>query len=360
MIKRVLAALTLMISLCSTAFANHEVSVKLTRDNKIHVAKVEGLAYVTFEYVRPEGHNARVRVMVENLTYDPPFAILMFRTDMEERFLKQYKPKIEFEKTYPGEKGKRRVYGTHEGYDKYRQIIAPNEVDTLFTIDVAMTSPRSLKLPLYIAKYNPQNLKKKGKLLTKYKILKEIILEVDIEVEGWSRDDATYVSMKSKVDQYIASLRGVAFCPNARHPQSLYDQQRPYMESRQGLISEIYGILQSNTDWMSQDPPHIAYTELLDELQKVNLDNHVSDCGNDPLPPPPSSSRCRYCSLSAQEVYHQLDDTFQRLHARRITKQEALKTANALNNCYQNHHGRSKDRFYGGKISEYYKRIANY
>jgi len=360
MIRRVLAALALLVCVCSAAFANQEVAVKLnTRDNKVHFARVEGLAYVTFEYVRTEGHNARVRVVVENITNNPPFAVLVFRRETDESFLKQSKPKVEFEKTYPGERGRRRVHGTQEGY-RHRHIIVPNEIDTLFTVDVALTSPKRLKLPLYLAKYKARDIARKGKEYTNYKIFEEIILDVDIEVEGWSTDDATYVDMRNKVEQYKDSMRGVTFCPNDRHRPSLEEQQRPYKEKKENLISEIQNILQYNSDWMSTDAPHIAYSGLLSELYDVKLDHYVSDCGNHRAGPPAARHSCGYCSLGAKELYHKLDDTYQRLHAGRITKQEAVKTANALNNCYQKNRSRKKDRFYGGKIAEFHKRIASY
>lgn len=360
MIKRVLATLAILVCFCSAAFANREISVQLnTRDKKIHVARVEDLAYVTFEYVRTEGHNARVRVVVENISHASPLALLVFRRDVDETAMKQIWPKIGFEKTYPGEKGRRRIYGTQEGY-KNLNIITPNEVDSLFIVDVALTSPRRLKLPLYLAKYKPKDLTRKGEESTKFKILEEIILDADIEVEGWTEEDPTYVVMKNRVEQFKASLRGVTFCSNPRHLQPLEEQQRPYNAKKQQLVYEINNVFQCNTDWMSTDAPHIAYTRLLNEVYKVDLDDYrVEKCDKD-KPIPPIEHTCRYCPLSAKELYYKLDDTYQRLHAGRIARSEAVSTANAIMNCYRANGRRQKSSFYGGKISEFYKRIINY
>lgn len=109
---------------------------------------------------------------------------------------------------------------------------------------------------------------------------------------------------------------------------------------------------------MSTDPPHRAYSQLLSELEKVNLNNMTYDCGEHK--PKPKVHNCSFCSLSAQDIYQRLDDLYQQLYAGKLTKEQALKTAESLYNCYQQNKKRKKDSSYGTKISRFYNSIANY
>lgn len=356
MIKRVLALFTFLFPLCTTVLANQEVSIKLNNKNRVYSEPL-GFAYITFEYLYNSGHYARVRVSVENITQNPPLAVLVFRRDLDEKSLAGGKPKIEFEKKYPGEKGKRMVAGCNADH-KYLDIITAAETDTLFTLDVPLMEARDLTLPLYVAKYKPKNLYNKGENNIPYRIFEEYLYDIHIEVDGWSEEDPAFVEAKNSVAQFVSSLREVKFCPNKRHSPSLKEQLLPYQEKRDSLITAINTILEGHRDWMSTDAPHIAYTKLLTELNDVDLSTYVTDCGNHKIPM--RAHKCGYCSLSAQELYHRLDDLYQQLHAGNISKEQALKTARAINNCYQHSNSRKRNSFYGGKIAGFFNRIANY
>lgn len=363
MIKRLIASLGLIFCLCFSAMANKELSIKLDNKDRVYSERL-GFAYLTFEYLYPNGNNAKVRVTVENITSNPPHAVLIFRNDIAEQALKKGKPKIEFEKTFPGKKGTRIVKGCRE-CDMYINIIPAAVTDTIFTIDVPFSSSKNFALPLYEAKYKAKELFKKGPSNTKYKIMEEHLYDVHIEVVGWSEDDPIYVETKKAVDSFISSLNGVKFCSNKMHSPSLKEQEQPYIEKKDSLIQNINNILVTNSDWMSTDDPHIAYTQLLSELNKVNINNRTYDCGehnpkpkSKPTTPPRSKVHsCSYCSLSAQGIYQRLDDLYQQLYAGKITKAQALKTAKALYNCYKENNRNSS---YGTKILKFYNRIANY
>lgn len=230
MIKRLIASLGLILCLCFTAMANKELSIKLDGKDRVYSEKL-GFAYLIFEYLYANGNNARVRVTVENITSNPPHALLIFRNDITEQSLKRGKPKIEFEKTYPGKKGTRIVRGCRE-CNNYMDIIPAAVTDTIFTIDVPFTSPKDFTLPLYEAKYKAKDLFKKGAYNINYKIMEEHLYDVHIEVVGWSENDPTYVKTKNAVDNLISSLEGVKFCNNKKHSPSLKEQQRPYQEKK--------------------------------------------------------------------------------------------------------------------------------
>lgn len=356
MIKRAIAFLGFMLCLCFTAMANKELTINLDSKNRVQSERL-GFAYLTFEYLYPNGNNARVRVTVENVTSNPPHAVLIFKNDETEKVLKKGKPKIEFEKTYPGKKGTRIVRGCRYS-NGYIDVVPAAVTDTIFTIDVPFTSSKNFMLPVYEAKYKAKNLFKKGAHNINYKIIEEHIYDVHVDVVGWSEEDPTYVATSGAVDDFISSLKGVEFCYHKKHTPSLKEQQRPYQEKKDSLVQAIENILDAHSEWMSTDAPHKAYSQLLANLNKVNLNNMVVDCGNHKVKP--KGHGCSFCSLSTQEIYQRLDDLYQQLYAGKINKASALKTARILYNCYQQNKRRKKDNSYGSKISRFYNSIANY
>lgn len=359
MITRIVATLLSLLFIATTASANKELSIKLDSKERVQSERL-GFAYITFEYLYPNGNNARVRVSIENITGNPPHAVLIFKNGRTEQDLKRTKPKIEFEKTYPGKKGSRVVRGCREA-NEYMDIIPAAQTDTVFTIDVPFTSSRDFILPLYEAKYKAKDLFKKGEDNINYKILEEHLYQIHIEVVGWSEDDPAYTNMKDGVEEYISSLKDVEFCYHKKHTPTLKEQQRPYQEQKDSLIACIRNILQpkiDKTEWMSEDAPYIAYNQLLTKLNKVDLNDYAKDCGQHK--PQPRTHSCNYCSLNSQDIYHRLDDIYQQLHAGKITKDQALKSARGLYNCYRQSKERKKDSSYGTKISRFYNSITNY
>lgn len=350
MIKRIIASLAIIIFFCQTVWANWEVDVKLDGKNRVF-SEMLGPANITFEYLYYLGNTARVRVSVENITPDAKFALLVFRRNSDAKSLKRGKPKIEFERKYAGEKS---VKGCNIDCQRLN-IITAAETDTLFTLDVPLSSARDINLPVYVAKYKPKDLNKKGKNDIKYKIFEECLFNIHIEVAGWTENDSTYVNAKNCIAQFVASLDGVEFCPHRQHRPSLKAQQLPYQEKKDSLINAINNIFETNQEWMSTDAPYKAYAQLLSELNEINLDAFVSDCGNHH-----KIHKCSYCSLSAQEIFHRLDDMYQQIHAGKLTKNEAMKTARGMYSCYRQNKNRKKDNSYGGKITKFYNRIANY
>lgn len=359
MTKRIIASLSFLVCLCFSIWANKEISIKFDDKKKVHTETLGSAYILTFEYLYYEGYNARVRVSLENTTQNPPLAILVFRRTMDEKSLKNAKPKIEFEKDYSGDKGKRKVFGCKVDY-KDLDIVTFAETDTLFTLDVPLSTGRDLTLPLYIAKYKHSDLvkKKNNERDINYKILEDVIYDIHIEVEWWNEEDPTYVNTKKGVEEFISSLVDVEFCPNKNHVPSLKDMQRPYQEKKDSLINVVNTILKDNSEWMADHAPHIAYTKLLAELDKVDLDANVKDCGNHIIIPPPPY--CNYCSLSAQELFHRFDELYQQLYAGKKTKTEAVKMAQAMYTCFQKHKYRKKDNTYGSKIARFYNKIVNY
>lgn len=354
MMKRLITLIIGIILVSTTCWANEEFNIPLEKGDPQGQTIELPYGNVSFRLVE-YGNYHRVLVTIENTTMSQ--AILLFKNSQGEKALKKNKPKIEFEKTYPGSKGKRSVYGCRELNQAFISIIPQDKLD-LSGIDASLTSTTKFEIPLYLAKYNSKQLTKKGTYNTNYKILSEDILTFNIDIKGWSENDPDYVSTKNAVEDYIRSVNTVAFCKNKRHKPSLAQQQKPYQEKKDSLINVINTTLQNQSEWFSTDKPHIKYSELLGQLNKVNLNEHTYDCGEHKVVTKQHS--CNYCSLSAQQIYHQLDDLYQQLRNGKITKDAAVKKAQGLNTCYQKSSRRKKDSSYSDKISKFYSRITNY
>ena len=356
MIKRIILLIIATTFVYGSLMANEEYSLTLAKgdaNNKTIELPYGRISFALAEY----GNYNRVLISIENTTTSE--AILVFKNTLEEKEMKGHKPKISFEKRYPGSRGYRTVYGCRRLEQSFVSII-PQEKTTLFGVDASKASITKLELPVYLATYNPKKLIKKGPYAVDYKILSEDVLVFNIEIKGWSEDDPEYISAKTAVENYVKSVNCVKFCKNKKHKPSLAMQQKPYLETKDSLVNVINTTLQKHTDWFSTDKPHIKYSELLTRLNDINLNNQLYDCGGHKAKPATKRHQCGYCSLGAQQIYHQLDDIYQQLRSGKISKDVAVKKAKGLYSCFQNGSGRKKDPGYSGKIAKFYSRIVNY
>lgn len=354
MMNRLIISLIATFFVCFSMLANEEHNISLEKGDENE--KVNKLPYGIFTFKLVESHNCyRVLISLENTPMSQ--AILLFKDSMGEKSLKKNKPKIEFVKRYSGSKGERYVHGCKE-LDRPLIAIIPEEKMAVCSIEVSPTNITKLELPIYFAKYDANKCIKKGPYNITYKILNEEILCFNIEVKGWSENDPDYIAAKSAVDEYIRSVNTATFCRNKRHKPSLAQQQRSYREKNDSLVNVIDSTLQAHSEWYSTDLPHIKYSELLTQLNDVNLKEHIYDCGKHNVAQ--KHRPCNYCSLSAQQIYHHLDDIYQQLRAGKLKKDTAVKKARSLNTCYQNSTKRKKDASYTDKISNFYSRIVNY
>lgn len=355
MIKRLFTLIVGIILVCPVSWADKEIDITLEKG--VPQGHTEALPYgeISFRLVE-DGNYHRVYVSIDNTNTSE--AILLFKNSQGEKELKKNKPKIEFEKSYPGSKGKRSVFGCKALDQAFVSVIPGKKIDDLFGFDVSSPSVTTLELPIYLAKYNPKQERKKGAYKINYKILAEYILTFKITIKGWSENDPDYVAAKNAVADYIRSVNAAAFCKNKKHRTSLSVQQKPYREKKDSLLNLIDSTLKNHPEWYSIDEPHIKYTELHTLLKNVNLNERTYDCGEHR-----GGSRrhsCGYCSLSPQQIYHQLDDIYQQLRNGKITKDAAVKKAQGLYVCHQKNSKRKRNASYSDKISRFYNRIANY
>lgn len=353
MMNRLITFISALLFVCTSAKATDEVQ-QITLVARDSIGQVVELPYGNISFRLIEyGNYYRVFVTIENTL--PSEALLLFKKKQGERELKKNKPKIEFRKTYPGSKGTRSVNGLDALTQNFVPIIPQEKYD--FKIDASPRNVKRLEIPIYHAEFNPNKIIKKGPYGVNYKILEKYIVPFDIEVIAWSENDSDYLATKAAVLEYLNSVDKVAFCRNKRHRPSLSEQQRPYREKKDSLVNVINTTLEKHrTEWFIPDKPHIKYTELLTMLEKVDLNAHLYDCRNHES----VVHSCDYCTLSASEIYHRLNDIYLALSNRQLTKDAAIKKAAPLYNCYQKRSRRKKDAGYTSKISRFYSRITNY
>lgn len=354
MMKRLITLFIVTFIVCATTWADSEFEITLDKGDVNGYTEELGYANITFRLVEYGAYHW-VIVTIENTTMSE--AILLFNSNRDEQSLKKNKPKIEFEKSYPG-KGQRSVLGCSKGVLQPLISIIPAEKKELYGFDVSLRTTTDFVLPIYLAKYDSKKLSKKGTYGVNYKILSEDILDFKINIKGWDEQDPEYVSTKASVDEFVHWVNAAAFCKNPKHKPGLDQQMKPYQEKKDSLINVINATLEEHhDDWYSTDTPHIKYTELLTQLNDVNLNDHTYDCGKHKVV---QTHSCGLCSLSAQQIYHQLDDIYQQLRVGKLTKEAAVKKAQSLNNCYQKNNKRKKDPTYSEKISKFYSSIINY
>lgn len=348
----------MLLLVCPFSWADEEHKVVLDISGEKDRTIELHYGYVSLNLKEYRYNTFKVDISIDNT--DDHLALLLFKYDMQESYLKKNKPKIEFVKTFPGDKGKRAVSACKE-LDQPVLVIIPAEKSELFSVDVTNTQSISIQIPVYQANYNPKKLLKKGQYNIDYKIMGEDVLTLNIDVRTWSENDPDYTSVRDAVNKYKYSLKSAAFCDNRKHIPALSEQQRPYKETKDSLINVINTTLANHKEWFAQDKPYIAYSNLIKQLEEINLDNYNYDCGNHSTPRPRPISKqqhsCNYCSLSEQQIYNQLDDLYQEMRNGKVSKKAAANKATALYNCYQKCSKRNKTGL-GVQISQFYNGIV--
>lgn len=358
MMKRLLSLLCLISCLCFSAYAGENKLIRLDKDSHVRqqITEIKGNRII-FELVSTSEDMAYVSVKVENVATD--HAILIFGNNHRDNKLNKHttgggkKLKFNFKKTFPGKKGHRTITGCRE-LGKFFQPVIAAETATLLTVEARANDTVKLMLPFYYATYKSKDLIKRGKDNIEYKIMEEDINVFLINVKMWNESDSLYVSTKISVSDFINSLQGVKFCKNNRHNPPLEVQQAPYLEKKDSLINAINETI-DYAGWMSDQLPHRAYSQLLRELNEVDLNKLTYDCRNHGGKPP---HNCTYCQLSAQGIFHQLDKLYKQVNTKEIDRPAAAEIAKDLYNCYRYSNKRKKDSFYTDKISRFYNRIV--
>lgn len=257
-------------------------------------------------------------------------------------------PKMQFDKTFGGTKGKRVIDPFSEQMSTVMQL-RPSDKQMLPAIKVENEATKVVTLPVYIAKY-------KGKKLI---LLEKQVIELNIEAE--LKPSAEYVQLNTDCERLIREITNTGVCPNKSHGTSVDKQKAAYQKRIDALKEKIDGIISSH-GWNSNDAGYRRYEALKSKLDGIEFIER--DCGRHRTPV--AGHRCNYCGLSLQQIYHRLDDLYKRIYSssnRKQAKASVMSQVNALYNCCTDtkcskHAAQwKKGGDYKNKIVERYNRI---
>lgn len=289
-----------------------------------------------------------VSIEMENLS-ESKVLVLFDRSYMEKQ-VKKFSPKMQFDKTFGGTKGKRVVDPCSEQLSSVMQL-RPSDKQMLPSVRVENEATKVVTLPVYIAKY-----KGKKTLI----LLERQVIELDIEAE--LKPSAEYVQLNTECEQLISEITRTGICPNKSHRPSSAKQKENYEKRIDALKSKIDGLVSSH-GWSSTDTGYRRYAELKSKLEGVEFAER--DCGRHKAVVA-SGHKCSYCGLSLQQIYHKLDDLYKKIYSssdRKATKASVMSQVNALYNCCTDskcskHAAQwKKGGDYKSKIVERYNRI---
>lgn len=324
-------------------YADEEKAVKLNDSIRQKTIEFANCNIFVSKGETDDDENTKVAIEIENK--DESNVVILFGHTYPEKELKKLSPSIRFDKKYP--KTNRSLDTFKEGKNVLFIDPTNDKQKIIEGIQIKKDEKYSCHLPFYIAKYKSN---KRNKML----ILEREILELEIEVEV--KPDMNFIRLENECNDLIDSIGKKTFCPNAKHKPSLEKQKSLYKERIDSLVSVIIGF---RDKYYSQDKGYKRYDELkqkLDGIQFVEI-----DCGGPHTPPPPPK-KCKYCNLSAQQIYHKLDDIYKKIYNsnnRKATKNSVMSDVNLLYNCSR-HSGTWKKSNFESKIRERYKQICNF
>ena len=353
--KKLLIVVTFFFLATISTFADEQKKIKLDDG---HTKEQVRLGYCNVFVTRADiddDENAKVTVEIENL--DESNIIILFGHAYPEKELKKLSPSITFDKNFPGSKGKRNI-------DTYREarnvlFIEPSEKIMLPEISVRNEEVHLCRLPLYIAKHKDKRFFGKTTRTNKILLLEKQILELEIEVEV--KPDEDFIRLEKDCNDLIEDISKQTFCTNSKHKPSLERQEAPYKERIVKIKSDIDEII-SRHNWYTSDRGYQRYNGIKQKLDAIDFSNYEGDCGKKHAGYKPAG--CKYCKLTPQQVYHKLDDYYQKIYSynaknRKVAKDAVMSDVNLLYNCAK-HSIVWKNSDYKSKIIDRYNRINNF
>ena len=295
-----------------------------------------------------------VSIEMENL--DESLVLIVFdRAYSEKAIKKQSKTlSIVFDKTFGGEKKNRTISPCSTPMEGVT-LLNPSDKASLTQLTINNGETSILSLPIYLAKW-----KGKKKLL----LLEKQVMELNIEVD--LKPSAEFVAMEDKYKNLEKEIGRQLFCTNPKHQTSLEKQKAPYIKKIEDAKAEIDQIITSH-NWKEEDGGYIRYTALKAKLDAIDLSSREGDCRKHGKPKTASGHSCSYCSLSLQQIYHQMDDIYKKIYSspdRKAAKAKYISQVNALYKCCTdtgcNAHAAAwkSGGEYKSKIVERYNRIS--
>ena len=357
MIRKVYLMVLLLVASMATAYGDEQKDVKLNTDDK--QAMVE-LSYCNiFLEIENVDQYGKVTVSVAMENTGETNELLLFDRGYDESTLKEMQPPIVYDDIFGGSKGHRTIEAC-EGIEQNFHI-SPSYKEMVLSLSVEEGKTAVCRLPIYIAQYQT---KKKFIFIKKEQLvmLEKQVVELNIDVE--IRPNAAYQELADSCAALLSELDGVMFCTNKKHKPSLYMQRKVYLDRIEAYTERINEMIKQN-GWMPTHKMYKLCEGLKQELKQINLDEKEGDCGKHKVY---YTHRCRYCNLSLQQIYHKLDDYYQRIYSssdRSAVKEQVIGDVKALYNCCVDKCCRSHSRQwskseYKSKITDRYNRINDF
>ena len=349
MIKKLSILFVLLFSLITTSFADEQRKVRLD-DDKHNKETIEVANFNIFLELIEVEENGNVKVKIELENLDDSKGLSLFERAYDEKTLKKMRPKIKYDKIFPGSKGKRLI----DACDNIKSAIHlyPSQTDSIMTLSAKDGETTTVTLPIYIIEYKNKNFifwKKKKRIL-----LEKEVIEIEIEID--LKPSETYVSIKKECDSLLKEFDEVLFCTHKRHKPSLEEQKTEFQSRIDSLVKKIDGIIKSDELW-STDKRYKLYDEQRERLKDLKLEDKEGDCGKHVY-----VHRCKYCNYSLLEIFQKLDVIYQEIYIskdRRATKREHTGDVNAMYDCAKRRRDWRKSE-YKEKIEKFYDRIGNF
>lgn len=340
---------------CILIYADERKPVKL---NDSHLEEQVKLNYCNIfikKYNTEDDEKSKVIIRIENL--NESYVIILFGHAYSEKQLKKLSPSISFDKYFPGTKGHRDTEPCSDGRGEI--YIRPNTKAMLPEIMVKNGEVKIFRLPIYIAKYKKQDFWGTSNGKNKIVMLEKETLELEIEVAAESKIDEDYIRIENNFNSLIEELNKLKFCNNPKHKPSLEEQELPYKDRIDSIKSEIDKIKEMH-NWFDYDKEFKKYHALKQQLTTIDFTAHEEDCGKHKRPD--TSTNCKYCNLTPQEISHKLEDYYKKIFSsnnRKETKNAVMSDVNLLYGCGK-HSSKWKNSKYKSGIEKYYRGIMQF
>lgn len=344
--------LLLMLVICSVhpMYGDEIRSIKL--DNKDHAKETVSLSFCNLfvELQQRQGEEEyEVSVKLENVSEDK--ILYLFERPYSEKTLK--KMNIVYDKLFPGAKGKRIAEACNSLSESYR-FLPSSETKNIFSFQ-CNEGLIKCRLPIYIARYDEKNfiIVKKNRIT----LARKEVIELNIEVE--LKPDEEFVRLSEAADSLIEEIGRQTFCSNKNHRgtpvNTLY---KIYGKSIDDLKNEVRQVV-SSRNYTFSDKGYKQFMAVCERLDSIDLEQlTVTSCENDRRVRSRQAHRCKYCSLSVEDIYKRLESCYIDIHNGKKTKEQVMGEVEALYNCAQKNSKRRTDN-YMSRISAYYNRIKS-
>lgn len=350
--RKITLFVVLLMMVLGSARADEQRKIKLnnTDANKKQIELPYGNIFLT---VRDEDKDGQAEVVLEVENTHESCVLVLFGHNMNEKQLKK-ETGATFDKTYPGQKGKR----TADATTKMKQTsvaIPPSERIEVARLLMDDGIAELVNIPIYIAKAKDKKFKK---LILMEREVQQLDLEVSLKA------DEVLKGITSRCEKLPKEIEGATFCTHKKHKgTSAAKLKESYQKQKNQLIADIKKAMDKCEAGGSKAK---KYEQMLTQIEAIDLDNvkTVSSCGKDGVekekpakPEKKETPKCKYEGSTLQSLYNKLDGYYQKIYAGQTTKKKVMAEVNAIYTCASSHTHWTSGTEYKSGITRIYNKI---